>query len=87
MVSPDEAQKLTLAASEGRIQLALRNPMDGEVKRPPVLRNGELYQSGLPLVVAPKVTPRPKVAAVAPPPPAPYVVEMIRGEKRDSAKF
>ena len=28
LVSPDDAQKLTLASSQGHIQLALRNPVD-----------------------------------------------------------
>jgi pilus assembly protein CpaB len=28
LVSPDDAQKLTLASNQGRIQLALRNPLD-----------------------------------------------------------
>ncbi len=28
LVSPDDAQRLTLASSEGHIQLALRNPLD-----------------------------------------------------------
>src|SRR5262249_59085664 len=28
LVSPEDAQKLTLASQEGRIQLALRNPLD-----------------------------------------------------------
>ena len=28
LVNPDEAERLTLAASEGKIQLALRNPLD-----------------------------------------------------------
>src|SRR5207253_10175910 len=28
LVDPDEAERLTLAASEGKIQLALRNPLD-----------------------------------------------------------
>ena len=28
LVSPDDAQKLTLATSQGKIQLALRNPLD-----------------------------------------------------------
>lgn len=30
LVTPDEAEALTLAATEGRIQLALRNTLDGE---------------------------------------------------------
>ena len=28
LVNPDEAERLTLASTEGKIQLALRNPMD-----------------------------------------------------------
>src|SRR5208283_2562114 len=28
LVSPDDAQKLTLASQEGRLQLSLRNPLD-----------------------------------------------------------
>ena len=28
LVSPDDAQKLTLATTQGKIQLALRNPLD-----------------------------------------------------------
>ena len=28
LVSPDDAQRLTLASSEGHIQLSLRNPLD-----------------------------------------------------------
>src|SRR5216110_3147911 len=30
LVAPDEAERLTLASSEGKIQLALRNPLDRE---------------------------------------------------------
>jgi pilus assembly protein CpaB len=36
LVSPDDAQKLTLASNQGRIQLALRNPLDTrQPHRPP----------------------------------------------------
>ncbi len=28
LVDPDEAERLTLASTEGKIQLALRNPLD-----------------------------------------------------------
>ena len=28
LVNPDEAERLTLASTEGKIQLALRNPLD-----------------------------------------------------------
>ena len=42
LVNPDEAEKLTLASTEGKIQLALRNPLDKTA--PPTSR----YPSGAP---------------------------------------
>lgn len=37
LVTPEEAEKLALAAQQGRIQLAIRNPSDGsQDQRPPV---------------------------------------------------
>jgi pilus assembly protein CpaB len=88
LVSPDDAQKLALASQEGRIQLALRNPLD--TKQGPVgaTRASSLYP-GAPTASA---EPRPKVhkaavKAAAPPAPTPYQVEMIRGSKRDETKF
>jgi pilus assembly protein CpaB len=83
LVSPDDAQKLTLASSEGKIQLALRNPLDADAEPPAVLRNAALYHEGSP--TATKRATRRKQGA---PPSAPvYVVEMIRGDKRDAASF
>jgi len=87
MVSPEDAQKLTLASTEGRIQLSLRNPLDTTADKVPVVKNAALYrlQPDTPKASArtthfAKVTPKP-------PAPSPYVVEMIRGDKRDLAKF
>lgn len=91
LVNPDDAQKLTLASSEGRIQLALRNPLDVENEVVPVLKNATLYRLQ-PGGAAPEQPQRRReFAKVVPHPvptaPAPYMVEMIRGEKRDVAKF
>jgi Flp pilus assembly protein CpaB len=81
LVSPPDAQKLTLATMEGRIQLALRNPLDLETPTPSVLKNAMLYGR----VQAPA---RKKEAKVVVPPATPvYTVELIRGDKRDIAKF
>ncbi len=33
LVNPDEAERLTLASTEGKIQLALRNPLDTTDRR------------------------------------------------------
>jgi pilus assembly protein CpaB len=86
LVSPDDAQKLTLASSQGRIQLALRNPLDTRQEDLAGVKTGSLYKNGSPPVAAaPRV--RPKTVAVAPPPPSVYTVEMIKGDKRDVTKF
>jgi pilus assembly protein CpaB len=89
LVSPEDAQKLTMASNEGRIQLTLRNPTDTSEENLAVLRDSSLYRVG------PAPDPRPsrtrvrRVAAAPKPAPAPsmYVVEMIKGDKRDVAKF
>src|SRR4029078_1642371 len=38
LVNPDEAERLTLASSEGKIQLALRNPLDKPAPPTPALK-------------------------------------------------
>ena len=82
LVDPVEAEKLTLAANEGKIQLALRNPLD---KSTPVTRGVKPAV----LLGAPASMPRPVTVSakhsVAPPPPPPAAdptVEIIRGDKR-----
>ena len=88
LVSPDDAQKLTLASQEGRIQLALRNPLDTKKGSTGAARTSSLYgEASHPAVeTKPKVH---KVVAKSVPtaPAAPYQVEMIRGSKRDETKF
>src|SRR5215510_8324414 len=82
LVDPTESEKLTLAANEGKIQLALRNPLD---KATPVTKGVKPAV----LLGAPASTPRPvstrTVAQQTAPPPAPPAdptVEIIRGDKR-----
>jgi pilus assembly protein CpaB len=88
-VSPDDAQKLALATQEGRIQLALRNPLDTKKDAVGATRASSIYPGGAP---APSTEAKPKphkvvAKAAPPPPPQPYGVEMIRGSKRDETKF
>ena len=89
LVSPDDAQKLTLASQEGRIQLALRNPLDTKKGGTGAARTSALYPGEAPHATqATPSKPHKVVAKAAPPtPPAPYQVEMIRGSKRDETKF
>jgi pilus assembly protein CpaB len=86
LVSPDDAQKLTLSSAEGRIQLALRNPLDAGQEKLDSLRRASLYRGTTPV---PAAGSRPRVAKATqvPPPPQVYTVEMIRGEKREVTKF
>lgn len=102
LVSPEDAQKLALASSESRIQLALRNPMDQQDTNPAAFRRAGLYgpSSGYseasadqnkPRVVKYRPSKAPVVAVVpavvATPPPRMIVVEVIKGDKRETSSF
>jgi pilus assembly protein CpaB len=85
LVDPIEAERLTLASTEGKIQLALRNPLDKTAPVTPGIKPAALMGSAVPSS-APRpraAAPRPAqtTAAAAPPPPMP-TVEIIRGDKR-----
>jgi pilus assembly protein CpaB len=87
LVSPDDAQKLTLASSQGHIQLALRNPIDTKKEDIAAMKANGLYRNLNP----PAPPPRPKAVKTpkteAPPTPGGYKVEVIRGNKVDETKF
>jgi pilus assembly protein CpaB len=88
LVSPDDAQKLTLASNQGHIQLALRNPMDTRQEELAAARSSSLYKIAPPAAAAPAPS-RPKRAAapIAPPPPAVFTVEVYKGDKKEEDKF
>ena len=87
LVTPDEAERLTLASTEGKIQLALRNPLDKTSPQTYGVRPSMLLGTAVP---ARQVNTRSATAAKTPAPPAPAIairpdpptVEMIRGDKR-----
>ena len=84
LVSPEEGERLTLAASEGKIQLALRNPLDKESPATRGIRPAALLGAAPIVHVVPTrgVT---QAAAARPEPvaaPEPATVEIIRGDKR-----
>jgi pilus assembly protein CpaB len=87
LVSPDDAQRLALASQEGRIQLALRNPLD--TKRDGIVptRTSALYTSEKVATTDSKPKVHKVAAKAATPAQATYSVEMIRGNKRDETKF
>jgi len=87
LVSPDDGQKLALAGQEGRIQLALRNPLDTRKEEIAATRESSLYPAGAAAATAPRPKPRKSSASVPVAAPSVYTIETIRGSKRDETKF
>jgi pilus assembly protein CpaB len=87
VVSPEQAERLALASTEGKIQLALRNPLDqGNPETPGIkkallvgpVRPGPVSQTAS----APKRPARGQAVTMTPVPEPMPTVEMIRGDKR-----
>lgn len=86
-LSPDDSQKLALVSQEGRIQLALRNPLDTKREGISATRASSLYPSEVPAATAPKFKFHKVVEKVTPLSSGPYRVEIIHGNKREEDKF
>jgi len=85
LVSPDESERLTLAANEGKIQLALRNPLDKESPKTLGIKPAALLGTAPPARPLPRGLPSkgaPEKVAAAASAPEPTTVEIIRGDKR-----
>lgn len=86
LVTPDQADRLTLASNEGRLRLSLRNTIDTkQLDPPPVSRRAVFY--GLepprpsPVAAKHKETPAPPKAADT------YTVQVIKGDKAETQSF
>ena len=80
LVNPEEAERLTLASTEGKIQLALRNPLDQATPATSGVKPALLLgmQATTPKAVARVASAKPSAPAAA----EPVTVEIIRGDKR-----
>jgi pilus assembly protein CpaB len=103
LVTPEQAEVLSLASSETRIQLILRNPMDKEETNTKGTTVSYLYEQknglapvGKPATPAAKGAPRrvtpppllpPPAKAKPEPPPPPITVEVIHGSSRAQSNF
>jgi pilus assembly protein CpaB len=93
LVTPEQAETLSLVSNDMRIQLILRNPLDTkETKTPGVaasnIFSGTTFKMPGPAPASPRPLPaRVAVAAAPPPVPLPVVVEVIQGTKRSELKF
>jgi pilus assembly protein CpaB len=88
LVSPDDAQRLTLASSQGHIQLALRNPLDTKSEDVPASSSRALYKGmAAPAPVSHPVVHRTEIKTQAPPPaPTGISVEVYEGDKKSETK-
>jgi pilus assembly protein CpaB len=89
LVTPEQSERLALASTEGKIQLALRNPLDlGAPETPGIKTAGLMGTVRTAPVRQVASSSRPRASAqpvtqLAPPPPPPMpTVEIIRGDKR-----
>jgi pilus assembly protein CpaB len=94
-VTPEQAERIALVATNGQILLALRNPADSESVATPGVRLRGLLPQGA-AAAAPAAAPRPAARRAAPPPvqpvvltapapppaPKPYTVEAYRAAKK-----
>jgi pilus assembly protein CpaB len=86
LVTPEQAEMLTLATDAGKIQLVLWNPIDEDEtsKERPAVRASDLYagreRQAAPVARRPR--PAPVMVQAPPPPPVTQTVEMIRGDQR-----
>ena len=91
LVTPAQAEELSLAANQTTIQLVLRNPMDRQTAKTPGTAIGELFGGMAPKAPAePRrvaVAPRPLPPPARPAPPAPFVVEVLNGAARTESSF
>ncbi|HEY6346200.1 MAG TPA: Flp pilus assembly protein CpaB [Bryobacteraceae bacterium] len=97
LVTPEQAELLSLASNQTKIQLVLRNPLDTDTPETPAFFASNLFsESGAPKPPERPVVPVKKPAAAPPPPPAPvakppeptiYLIEILNGAKRSEEKF
>jgi pilus assembly protein CpaB len=85
-VLPDDAERIALASNEGKITLALRNPLDVNATETKGVKLAALMRGTGPEPVIDHTRNRviARVAPPAPPPPPVYTVETIRAAKRGS---
>ncbi len=85
LASPEDAERLTLASVEGKIQLSLRNPLDTHQDPVDAANAKGLYKGGTPAASPPRTTIRPvRQQKTEKPPPSPSVlsVEVYKGDKK-----
>jgi pilus assembly protein CpaB len=85
-LDPSQAERLVMAARNGSIQLALRNPLDADTIDTPGIRLNQLL-AGVPTARAAAPAPAAaRAAPAAPQPPSQVNVEIYRGPQRSTSQ-
>jgi pilus assembly protein CpaB len=88
LVSPEDANALTMAATQGRIQLALRNTLDSKRVDPPAVLQATLFGGAQPAPASTAKNSHSRAKTVeAPRTPQAINVEVIRGSKKEETQF
>lgn len=92
LVTPEQAELLSLASNQTKIQLVLRNPLDTDTPKTPAIAMAGLFSDGAAPapakpVVKKAVAPPPPPVAAAPEPPRIFLVQVLNGSKRTEEKF
>jgi pilus assembly protein CpaB len=85
LVTPEQAEDLSLASNQTHIQLVLRNPLDNQIATPPGTAMGNLFadKNSAP----PKLRAAGMPRAVVKPTSRVYLVQVFNGSKRTDQKF
>jgi pilus assembly protein CpaB len=86
LVTPDQAETLSLAANQLKIQLVLRNPLDTQIAKVPPTAMQNIFSNGAPPPTAPAA---PRRTAGGPRKPAPdtYSIIVSNGSKTTEEKY
>jgi hypothetical protein len=78
---------VTLAQTQGRIQLVLRNGKDEEVAETSGVNESDLFGSAPKTINVSKPAPRPVYVEAPAPPPPPVQIEVLRGKELSTQTF
>ena len=88
LVTPEQAEILSLASNETRIQLVLRNPLDTQIAKVSGTGMSSLFNHPVAApVVRPPVRVMPPPLEAKPVPPQVFVIEVLNGPNRKEAHF
>ena len=97
LVTPEQAEILSLASNETRIQLVLRNPLDTKTASTPGVAMASLFSGGAPApkveravvrkAAPPKASPAPAPRVEKAPEPPKVLIQVFNGSKRSEESF